>query len=99
MGQLSQLAADPTPQELMRAEFPFTYRWLANLDDASGVEGEWRDPEAPLPPAVRGLLKLAGEIYFPFLLANAKRHRRRRGDVLRHASRPAPIRKARSNIR
>jgi glutathione S-transferase len=70
-GQLSQLANDPTPAELMRNEFPFTYRWLMNLDDASGVEGAWRDPDAPLPPAVRGLLKLAGEIYFPFLLANA----------------------------
>lgn len=69
MGQLSQLATDPTPQELMRAEFPFTYRWLSNLDDASGVEGEWRDGFAP---AVKDLLRLAGEIYFPFLLANAR---------------------------
>jgi hypothetical protein len=72
MGQLSQLATDPTPTDLMRAEFPFTYRWLANLDDASGVEGDWRDPASPLPVAVTGLLKLAGEIYFPFLLANAR---------------------------
>jgi glutathione S-transferase len=67
-GQLSQLAVDPTPNDLMRAEFPFTWRWIANLDDASGVEGEWSDTTAP---AVRGLLALVNEIYFPFLLANA----------------------------
>jgi glutathione S-transferase len=67
-GQLSQLAVDPTPQDLMRAEFPFTFRWIANLDDASGVEGEW---SSEIAPAVKGLLKLAGDIYFPFLLANA----------------------------
>ncbi|MBS0273489.1 MAG: glutathione S-transferase family protein [Proteobacteria bacterium] len=72
LGQLSQLAVDPTPQDLMRADYPFTFRWLANLDDASGLEGEWRDPDAPLTDAVTGLLKLAGEIYFPFLLANAE---------------------------
>ena len=72
MGQLSQLAVDPTPYDLIRGEFPFTMRWLANLDDASGVEGEWRDPDAPLTSAVSGLLKHAGEIYFPFLLANAE---------------------------
>jgi glutathione S-transferase len=71
-GQLSQLAVDPTPQELMRREFPFTYRWLATIDDASGVKGEWRDASAPQPQAIRDLLKLAGEIYFPFLIANAE---------------------------
>ena len=67
-GQISQLAVDPTPADLMRADFPFTFRWIANLDDASGVEGEWNEGYSP---AVRGLLKLANEIYFPFLLANA----------------------------
>jgi glutathione S-transferase len=72
LGQLSQLATDPTPQEMMRADFPFTYRWLANLDDASGVEGEWLSPGADLPTAVAGLLRHCGEIYFPFLEANAR---------------------------
>ncbi len=67
-GQISQLAVDPTPADLMRAEFPFTWRWIANLDDASGVEGEW---DGSFSPVVKDLLRVAGEIYFPFLLANA----------------------------
>jgi glutathione S-transferase len=71
LGQLSQLAVDPTPDDLMREIAPFCFRWLMDLDDASGIEGEWRDPAAPLSEGVTALLKMAGEIYFPFLLANA----------------------------
>ncbi len=72
MGPLSQLAVDPTPSVLMRETAPFLFRWLIQLDDASGVEGAWRDPDAPLSTAVRGLLELAGEVYLPFLVANAE---------------------------
>jgi hypothetical protein len=66
-GQLSQLASDPTPHDLMAEEAPYLMRWLANLDDASGLDGEWGDPA----PAVAELLELAGQVYLPFLEANA----------------------------
>lgn len=69
-GQFSQLANDPTPNELMREIAPFTYRWLMHLDDASGVDGAWRRPDEPLAPAVEKLLAFAGEVYLPFLEAN-----------------------------
>jgi glutathione S-transferase len=71
LGQLSQLAVDPTPAEHLRARFPFVVRWLMQLDDASGVEGEWRDPAAPPSPCVAGLLQLVADVYLPFLEANA----------------------------
>ncbi len=71
LGQLSQLAVDPTPDDLMRETAPWLFRWLMNLDDASGIDGDWRDPTEPLPPAITGLLKIAGNTYIPFLLANA----------------------------
>ena len=67
-GQLSQLGVDPTAQAMMRAEFPFTFRWLAHVDDASGVAGEW----GAVSPAARAILAEAGRVYAPFLLANAR---------------------------
>jgi glutathione S-transferase len=70
-GQLSQLAVDPTPSAIMRRDAVRTYQWMHDLDDASGVEGDWRDPETPLGPGVVALLKLAGDTYLPFLVANA----------------------------
>ncbi|MEM7666285.1 MAG: glutathione S-transferase N-terminal domain-containing protein [Pseudomonadota bacterium] len=69
--QLSQLGVDPTPQAMMRAEYPYTYRWLLHIDDASGIEGEWDAPDAPLRSVVEAFLSEIGLIYGPFLLANA----------------------------
>jgi glutathione S-transferase len=71
-GQMSQLAVDPTPADLMRAEAPSFYRWIAQIDDASGIEGTWNDAAQPTPQAVHTLLGMAGEVYLPFLVANAK---------------------------
>jgi glutathione S-transferase len=69
-GQLIILATDPTPAAEMRKRAPEVLLWLLRLDDASGVEGEWIDPVKPLPPAIVELLKLAGDVYLPFLAAN-----------------------------
>ncbi|MEM1197265.1 MAG: glutathione S-transferase N-terminal domain-containing protein [Pseudomonadota bacterium] len=67
-GQLSQLGVDPTAQAMMRAEFPYTYRWLLHVDDASGIEGEWSEE---LKPATKAILAEVGRVYVPFLQTNA----------------------------
>jgi glutathione S-transferase len=70
-GQLSQLGVDPTPEDMLRRDYPYVLRWLLHIDDMSGVEGEWDAPDAPLAPVVTGLIGLIGQLYFPFLEANA----------------------------
>lgn len=70
-GQLSQLAVDPTPSAIMRRDAVRAYQWQHDLDDGSGIEGDWRDPESPLGPGLIALLELAGDTYLPFLVANA----------------------------
>ncbi len=72
-GQLFQLFMDPTPSTQMRITGPKVYMWVPRLDDCSGV-----DAAAPLvsadalSPMVFDFLRLAGELYLPFLAANAK---------------------------
>ena len=71
-GQLESLATDPTSQELIRATAPAIFSYLQILEDASGVDAAWPSEVDRLPPAVIGLLRLAGEVYLPFLKANAR---------------------------
>jgi len=70
-GQLSQLGVDPTAQAMMRKDFPYSFRWLLHIDDMSGITGEWDKSDAPLAPIITAWLQQVGEIYMPFLLANA----------------------------
>ena len=71
-GQLSEMATDPTPMRIMREKAPFTDHWVRRLDDASGVEGEWYPREQALGGMAEALLRIAGELYLPFLVANAE---------------------------
>ena len=70
-GQLSQLGVDPTAQTMMRKDFPYSFRWLLHIDDMSGITGEWNEADAPFAPIITAWLQQVGEIYMPFLLANA----------------------------
>ncbi|HTR86615.1 MAG TPA: glutathione S-transferase N-terminal domain-containing protein [Reyranella sp.] len=70
-GQLQILSVDPTPMAEMRERAVDVYCWLLRLDDASGVEGSWSDPDE-LPDTLKTLLKHCGETYLPFLAANLK---------------------------
>jgi len=54
-----------------RQRAPYTFRWILHMHDLSGFEGEWRPDSEPLPDIIEKLLQIAGEFYFPFLLANA----------------------------
>jgi glutathione S-transferase len=72
-GQLGEMATDPTPMRILRERAPFTDHWVRRLDDASGVEGEWYPRERALGGGwVEALLRIAGELYLPFLIANAE---------------------------
>lgn len=71
-GQLKTLADDPTPQRIMRAVANRLTHWVRRNDDASGVEGKWREPDAEPSEALVGLLRMAGDTYLPFLEANAR---------------------------
>ncbi len=70
-GQLSQLGVDPTAQEMMRADYPYAFRWLLHIDDMSGIEGQWDAADAQFKPVVGKLLEQVGTVYAPFLLANS----------------------------
>jgi hypothetical protein len=69
-GALFTCRNDPTPGAIMRERSPATLDWLHQLDEGSGIEGEWGSADAIAEP-VLDLLRLAGAVYLPFLAANA----------------------------
>lgn len=71
-GQLSQCAIDPTASAIMRRDAVRTFQWVQDLDDASGIEGDWRDPAALPGPGLERLLVLIGEVFLPYMVANAR---------------------------
>ena len=70
-GQLFQCAIDPSASTIMRRDAIRTFQWVHDLDDTSGIEGEWRNPADPFGPGVQRLLTLIGEVFLPFMVANA----------------------------
>lgn len=71
-GQMYQCMYNPASGDIMRASTLRVPAWLTIMDDASGVEGQWLAPDAPLCSGVKTLLWLAGAVYLPYLDATHK---------------------------
>ncbi len=74
-GQLTQLVGfDPTPAAIALETAPRVVAWTDLVEDLSGLEPDARDwtPRDALPDTLRALLAEVGQVYAPFLLANAK---------------------------
>lgn len=70
-GQLCQMAIDFTPSQIMKTTAPRAFQWVQDLDDASGWEGDWRQPDQPTPSALGRLLGIVTRYYMPYSLACA----------------------------
>ncbi len=74
-GQLTQLALfDPTPRDLITAQFPRIYAWTEIMEDLSGLpvdeDSGWIDGDA-LPDTLCALVSEIASLYMPYLKANA----------------------------
>ena len=70
-GMLKTLATDTTPMLEMRNAVPMVEHWVRQADDLSGIAGDWIKSVSELPNATVELLRVAGDVYLPFLAANA----------------------------
>lgn len=69
-GQLRQLAADPLPSRIMH-DYPAAWGWVWRMDDLGGLDVQpWPAAVSEPSVAVMALLRLAGDTYLPFLVAN-----------------------------
>ncbi|MCP4753812.1 MAG: hypothetical protein GY866_23255 [Proteobacteria bacterium] len=64
-GQLTQYYVDPTLSTRMKETAIRTYQWTHFVDDLSGLEGVWFDPEPILEGPLQGFLQLVAAFYLP----------------------------------
>ena len=74
-GQLTQLVGfDPTPRAIAHELSPRTVAWTSLMEDLSGLEpgaDDWNNPD-DIPETLGGILREAGRVYAPALLANSR---------------------------
>ena len=66
-GQLTQYAVDPKVCNWMKDKAVRTYQWVHLVDDLSGIEGEWFEPEECLTPELASHLRLVSQTYLPMV--------------------------------
>jgi glutathione S-transferase len=71
-GQLTQYAVDPTVCRMMKERSVRTYQWTHHMDDLSGIEGDWCEPEAALTEQLAAFLRYTAEFYLPMAEALTK---------------------------
>jgi glutathione S-transferase len=64
-GQLTQYAVDPKVCNWMKDKAVRTYQWVHLVDDLSGVEGNWFEPDEVLNERLEGFLSYVAEFYLP----------------------------------
>ena len=63
-GQFSQYVVDPYISSLTKKRAVRAFQWTQLLDDASGVEGDWADPQVCLSSGVHKIVESLAPFYF-----------------------------------
>jgi len=73
-GQFTQFLVDEPVNQILR-QYPWTYAWVHSSHDLSGLEiGSWDEKPSDF---LLSILRLIGDIYVPFLKANASAYERK----------------------
>lgn len=62
--------SDPTPARIMRAQAPLVHDWVERLWQLQPAQFDQLPMPAELPDGLQALLKMLGEDYLPYLVAN-----------------------------
>jgi len=66
-GQLSQYVVDPTVSNIMKERAIRTFEWEHFLEDLSGIEGAWWEPEDCLTAELIGVISAMSPMYFAMM--------------------------------